>query len=316
MRSRFNLLLLLVLSPGALAVVPQAASASYLLARDAKGISLRVNTAGTAQVTYRAQGKTSRVLLWGAINTAGTGPLHQNFKIDRSNGWKSKRNNPKRALRNACVRYDGPNDVPFLAAPICKAPDGTYWAVQKYQYTGSSPSMNYGARIGDSRYSSQLRVSHWSGPIATIQARANWSYNGRYQHMFGMVRYDGKGVYGKNRKANGACLDRICRNIAIDSLDPDYGPGWHRVNAILLNPPNGQWCFGFTPKGSSGGMRKTGESKAGRYRVYVSGPGVTPDPILYVPGPPRHYDPTLQQQMADIQIQWAGGSSNKCGTAS
>ncbi len=296
---------------GVLSMAPSAAFGSYLLDRDASNVTLRVNKAGTAQVSYTTNGVRDRVLLWGAINTSGTGQEGQEFSIDRSNGWKSKRNDPKKALPNGCSPYDGTDHLPFLAAPICKAPDGTYWAVQSYQYT-SSPSMNYGAKIGDRKYPYQLRVAHWSGPIATIQARANWSYAGRYQHLFGLVQYQGKGVFGFKHKLNGACQDRFCRNIAIDSYDSTYGPGWHRANAILVNAPNGQWCFGLTKKGTSGGAATTGASKVGKYRVYLSGPGVTPDPMLTIQGPGGAYDPSLQQQMADIQVQWSGGGSNKC----
>ena len=296
---------------GVLSLAPSAAFGSYLLDRNASNVTLRVDKAGTAQVSYTVDGHRDRVLLWGAINTSGAGQQAQEFRIDRSNGWKSGRNDPAKALSNGCSAYDGPDRLPFLVAPVCKAPDGTYWAVQSYQYT-STPSMNYGARIGDRSYAYQLRVSHWSGPIATIEARANWSYAGRYQHLFGLVQYKGKGVYGYKHALDGQCQDRFCRNIAIDSYDSDYGRGWRRANAILVNAPNGQWCFGLTKKGTSGGMLKTGASKVGKYRVYLSGPGVTPDPMLAIQGAGTSYDPSLQQQMADIQVQWSGGGANKC----
>lgn len=299
------------LACGVLPLAPSAAFGSYLLDRNASNVTLRVNGAGTAQVSYTTDGQKEKVLLWGALNMNGAGAQGQEFKIDRSNGWKSKRNDPKKALPNTCAPYHGTDHLPFLAAPICKASDGTFWAVQSYQYT-STPTMNYGAKVGSSKYPYQLRVSHWSGPIATIEARANWSYAGRYQHLFGLVQYKGKGVFGFKHKLDGECQDKFCRNIAIDSYDSDYGPGWHRANAILVNAPNGQWCFGLTKKGTTAGQRLTGASKVGKYRVYLSGPGVTPDPMLSIQGAGKAYDPAFQQQMADIQVQWSGGGSNKC----
>ena len=44
------------------------ASASQLIARNASGIALEVNAKGTALVTYRAQGKLTHLLAWGAVN--------------------------------------------------------------------------------------------------------------------------------------------------------------------------------------------------------------------------------------------------------
>jgi hypothetical protein len=265
-----------------------------------------VNARGLARVSYTASGRRVNVLLWGAVNTDGSGPSGLDFRIDRSGGWASRRADPRRPFPSVCAPYDGSDPVPFLVAPICKAADGSYWAVQSYQYTGAG--MNNGGLVGSGRYNWQLRVSHWTGSIATIQVAADWTYAHRYHHIFGRVLYHGASPFGGPAHTNGACISRNCRNIAIDTLNSDFGPGWRRASSILVNATNGQFCFAFLDRG-----RGTGRSTANLYRAYLSGPGVSPDPLVYVNGPGDAYDPHAQAQMTALQRAWAG-SNGKCST--
>ena len=54
------------------------------------------------------------------------------FKLDYAAGWGKYRNAKYwKTFKNACAPYDGPA-LPYLVA-ACKAPDGTYWALQSWQ---------------------------------------------------------------------------------------------------------------------------------------------------------------------------------------
>ena len=290
---------------GATVTVPSAACASYLLTRNATNIALQVNGRETAKISFRApSGARKSVLLWGAVNTQGVGPHHLDFRIDRSGGWSSGRVNPRRPFRDRCAAYDGADSIPFLTAPICKAPDGSYWAVQKYQYTGGP--MNDGGLVGSPKFPWQVRVSHWTGSIARIDVGSDWTYAHRYHHIFGRVLYHGANPFGGSARVNGACTSRLCRNISIDTLDSDFGSGWRRASSILVNAPNGQWCFAFVNRGGG-----TGRSRVNKYRVYLSGPGVSPDPLIEFDGPGNVYNAARQTQMVALQRAWAGGSG-KC----
>ena len=53
------------------------------------------------------------------------------FKLDYSGGWGSRRKDVWRGFRNACRPYDGP-ELSWLVS-ACKAPNGSYWALQTWQ---------------------------------------------------------------------------------------------------------------------------------------------------------------------------------------
>jgi hypothetical protein len=67
------------------------ATASTIIDRDATGVTLQVNDRGEALVGYRAQGKATQVLAWGAVNAIA--PRHAraqaDFKLDYSGGYKA-----------------------------------------------------------------------------------------------------------------------------------------------------------------------------------------------------------------------------------
>ena len=67
------------------------APASGLLDVNATHITLAVH-GGTALVTYRAQGKTRHVLVWGAINalTPDSGKPQVRFRLDYTGGLRSQ----------------------------------------------------------------------------------------------------------------------------------------------------------------------------------------------------------------------------------
>ena len=110
------------------------ASASQLVNRDVRNIQLAVNSKGEALVTYRTvRGQTQHVLAWGAINARqpNRAVSQQRFKLDYAGGWRKYHKLYWKTFRNSCGAYDGPALAWMVTG--CKAPDGSYWALQKWQ---------------------------------------------------------------------------------------------------------------------------------------------------------------------------------------
>jgi hypothetical protein len=156
----------------------------------------------------------------------------------------------------------------------CRASDGSYWALQQWQrllpIRGRQPSRQ--------QQTWELRLSHWSGPLAQLTISLDWAY-GRYDELYGRLTYHGAPVHGFRSTHQGAPLDGYGRNIFVDTLDSSYGSGWWRENGFLTHKPTGAFCYGFFPR--SDGL--TGQGRA--YRATVAGPGVTPDVFWSSPAP-------------------------------
>lgn len=253
-----------------LAAVP-GASASELVDRNARSVSLEVNAKGVALVQYaKAGGGRAHVLYWGA-----GGGTAVRFQHDRSGGWKSRKADWQR-FRNACGPYRGP--ALFAAVAACTARDGSHWALQAWTRV-----LPIGARSGVK----ELRLSHWRGDVARLWVKPDWSWRGRWRHLYGQLTWHGRPVYGHHASRTGYVLDGIGRNVMLFSLDSDYGRGWRFVNGFLTNKPSGQFCYGLNRKTTGSGLTRTGVSSVGRYRMSVPGPGVTPDVMVefgHVPG--------------------------------
>src|SRR5688500_6368879 len=98
------------------------ADASYLLARNAEVLSLKVNRKGVALITYRANGRVWHVLAWGAINARhpSRSVPQVKFKIDRSGGWRSFGRGYWKRFRDLSLPYDGPA-LPWFVTEIGRA---------------------------------------------------------------------------------------------------------------------------------------------------------------------------------------------------
>jgi hypothetical protein len=257
------------------------AAASQLIDRDAANVRLKVSHDGKAMLSYRARGRHWDVLAWGAINARHptTARRQVQFRIDRAGGWGTF--GRKLGFRNACRPYDGPELVHLVAA--CKAPDGSYWAVQRWQR--ALPNLGFLPWLPEQR-AWALHLSHWSGPLAVLEAYTDWSWSGRFHHIFGRLTYRGRPVYGFKTSTYGARLDKYGRIVYLDTFSSRYGPGWRRENSFVTHRPTGVFCYTFRPRnpleggyayprGYSAGPRGPGNGEA--YRVTVEGPGVTPD---------------------------------------
>jgi hypothetical protein len=167
-----------------------------------------------------------------------------------------------------------PRAAARLARRCLHAPDGSSWALQAWQR--SLP--NYGVFASGARSAWDIRLSHWTGPLAALTVKTDWTYR-RFDHLYGSLMYQGKPVYGFHTTRLGSPLDGYGRLIYVDTLDSRYGSGWHRENSFVAHRPKGIFCYGFFPHRGRPAGRGT------RYRATAIGPGVTPDVLWQGPTP-------------------------------
>jgi hypothetical protein len=252
----------------------ESARGSELIDRNATGVKLAVNADGQALLTYRARGRTWRVLAWGAVNARPPkrGAFQLSFKLDYAGGWGTYKRHIWQTFKDACAPYDGPALQWYVTG--CKAVDGSYWAVQSWQRM----LPNYGLAPTKKQAVWELRLSHWAGPIPELAIKLDWAYR-RYDHLWGTYAYLGHPVFGFRVTPTGAPLDTWGRNLYLDTFNSAYGPGWKRENSFLAQNPRGNFCYGFYPHGN----RPSGKGE--RYRATIIGPGVAPDVYWESPAP-------------------------------
>jgi hypothetical protein len=275
----------------ALALVPAlgagSGSASQLIYdANVQFLSLKVNGKGEALVTYRrSDGRLRHVLVWGAVNALepSEGVPQVRFKFDYAGGWgKYRKARYWKRFKDRCAPYDGPKLALLVTA--CKAPNGSYWALQAWQRR--LPNLGFDPWL-PAQSNLELHISHWSGELPVVEAYPNWTYDGTSQGVFGRLTYLGKPVYGFGATARGAPKDGYGRNIYIDTFNSAYGQGWKREAGILAHKATGTFCHSFVPQRPfawypSHDMRPAAPGE--RYRITVSGPGVTPVLQVEVPG--------------------------------
>jgi hypothetical protein len=293
MRFRFTALLAVV----AAVAVPATASASEIIDRNASKISLQVAKNGQALVSYNARGKRWNVLAWGATNAIQptTARKQVEFKIDYSGGYGTYKRNVWKTFKNGCRPYDGP-DLQWLVT-ACKAPDGSYWALQSWQRM----LPNYGLAPSAKAAVWELRLSHWSGALPVLTVNLNWAYR-KYHHIFGSFTYLGKPVAGFKSTAAGVPLDTFGRNLYVDTLDSAYGRGWKRENSFLMHRGTGKFCYGFYRHGARP------EGNGTRYRGTIIGPGVMPD-IYWEASALGAYDQGFDLAQHAVQKEFLAGDS-------
>jgi hypothetical protein len=253
------------------------AHASQLLDRNATDVRLAVDNKGEALVSYQVAGKVRHVLVWGAINARPPSRSEPQvaFRMDYAGGYGSYHRDYWKTFGTSCEPYDGPPLAWLVVA--CKAPDGSYWALQSWQ----RELPDVGVIPTTTEASWELRVSHWRGPLPVLAIETDWAYR-RYDHLFGTLSYRGQPQYGFRTTSSGQPLDSYGREIYLDTLDSAYGPGWRRENSFLTHTGTGAFCYGFFP-GQNGSDRPAGNGS--EYRATVIGPGVTPDLSWQGPAP-------------------------------
>lgn len=278
MRPRLrHLLPLLALAASAFAAPAFASEA--LVDTNVKLTAFGVNAKGEALVSYvRSDRKARNVLFWGAVNA--NAPLDPNvkqvrFARDYAGGWGKYRNGSYwKTFKNACAPYDGPA-LPYLVQ-ACKAPDGSYWALQSWQR--GLPLLGFDP-WKPSQTAYELHLSHWTGDLPKLEVYTHWTYAGQWQGLFGKLTYAGNPVHGFGSTGDGNPRDRYGRNVYIDTFNSVYGAGWRRESGILAHKPTGTFCHSFVPQKPFPGYpsQETRPAAPGeRYRVTVMGPGVTP----------------------------------------
>jgi hypothetical protein len=280
---RIRMIGFLIMLAAASLAASSTAGASQLIDRNATGIKLVVNSKGEAMMTYTAGGTLKHVLAWGAVNAI---PPNQSqpqvaFKLDYSGGYgKYKIKSYWTRADWVCLPYDGPA-LPYEVA-ACKAPDGSYWALQSWQ----RGLPDYGVKPTAQQASFELRLSHWTGAIPVLSITTDKSY-GKFDHLFGTFTYGGIGVYGFKSTSTGQPLDTYGRNLYVDTFDSAYGPGWLRDNSFLTHGPSGSFCYGFYPHGSHPAGTGT------MYRATIEGPGAAPD-VMWQGNAPGDITPAAQ----------------------
>ena len=320
----------------AAAVCAPAANASQVISTSTvTGLTLGVNDKGEALLTYHQGGKLVHVLAWGAINAVAPtrGAEQVAFQLDYSGGFDkyytkdpsvqklrlefAKIRGTTGYLANpvvkklqqassaassywktggfACGKYDGP--ALAWAVAECKAPDGSYWAVQSWQRL----LPDYGVKPSAIQSAWEVHLAHWTGALPVLQVSTDWSWH-QWDHIFGSYTYDGHAVFGFKSTSVGAPLDSFGRNLYVDTFDSKYGTGWSRENSFLTHTNTGVFCYSFNPHGEHPAGNGT------KYRATILGPGVTPD-VMWEGTPPGPFDKTADEA-ANQQI--AALNDNQC----
>ncbi len=260
-------------------------------------MNLAVNTKGEALITYtRTNGEVRHVLAFTGINAnppSATTPQVR-FKYDYAGGYgKYKNGKYWQTFKNACKQYDGPA-LPYLTY-ACKAPDGSYWALQTWQR--GLPLLGFDP-WNATQTAFETHLSHWSGELAKLDVGVHWTYGGSAVGVFGKLTYDGEPVHGISSTSTGNPNDRSGRNMFIDTFNSAYGPGWKRESGILVHTPGGSFCHSFVPQKPFPGYPDQNIRPAApgdKYRFTVMGPGVTPVLQVELPGLPAWTGSAAQQ---------------------
>ena len=151
---RRGLLLSALLLIAAFAAGP--AFGSAIIGRDVSHATLAIDRHGHAHVTFRVGGRTKVLTASDAINARAPSRSVPQVKFKIRYGQRGN---------GVCLQYDGPPLAWLLEA--CKAPDGSYWALQSWVRL----KPNYGGTTG----ATELHLSHWRGPLAILTIYQNWA---------------------------------------------------------------------------------------------------------------------------------------------
>ena len=273
------------------------AGASQLVMRNASNVSLQTNGKKEALITATVGGKVEHVLVWGAVNAIPPTRSRKqvSFKLDYTGGYGKYRNSSYwQNFNGSCLPYDGPALAWRVSA--CKAPDGSYWAVQSWQRA----LPDYGVARTAAQSEWDVRISHWTGALPVLSIATDWSFR-KYDQIFGTYTYGGLGVFGFSSTSVGNPLDGFGRNLYIDTLDSAYGSGWKRDNSFLTHSSKGSFCYGFFPHGS----HPAGDGT--QYRATAEGPGVAPD-AMWQNAAPGAYDKTADAT-ANLELAALGDAN-------
>ena len=193
MAPRFRLLLLLASALVALLAV-SSASASEIVTRNAKNVSVKVDSKGHAVVYYTVGGKRSYPVFWGALNARPPtrARAQVKFKRDYSGGYMKLGTPLWKNIKNVCRPYAGPPLAWYVTG--CTAPDGSHWVLQSWQRR--LPNLGMTPWLAAQRVW-ELHLSHFTGQPAVLEIYTDYIYwGGLFHHLFGRLTYRGHAVYG------------------------------------------------------------------------------------------------------------------------
>ena len=299
MAPRFRLLLLLASALVALLAV-SSASASEIVTRNAKNVSVKVDSKGHAVVYYTVGGKRSYPVFWGALNarTPTRTRAQVKFKRDYSGGYMKLGTPLWKNIKNVCRPYAGPPLAWYVTG--CTAPDGSHWVLQSWQRR--LPNLGMKPWLAAQRVW-ELHLSHFTGQPAVLEIYTDYIYwGGLFHHLFGRLTYRDQPVYGFGSTSSGVPTDSFGRNVYVDTLNSRYGSGWRRENGFLAHRAGGTFCYGFYPHDRysffpPGPRRPRGNGEA--YRATVIGPGVSPDAFWSGAGLPEWTDSPDQKALEE-----------------
>jgi hypothetical protein len=181
-----------------LAVAPATASASLKVGTWPSDAHLSVARDGSAQITWRQDGRTRRAVVQGDHVT-------YNARIGR--------------------HHRGQHIAPDVAYGVDEVvlPDGTHYALQRIRRLGEL------GRLGPA----ELRFSRWRGAQPQLSLTGEWDDHGRIPRICGTATYHGRPFFGGAHTLSGRPLDAFGRNVYIDVL---HKSGWFRIMGVLTRP--------------------------------------------------------------------------------
>jgi hypothetical protein len=294
----------LLLLPAVVVSLAAAASAgaSEKLGDNASNVVLKVDAVGHAVVYFTRAGRRLHPAVWGAVDARDPNPSvpQVSFTVDYSGGYMKLGRPLWKTIRNRCRPYDGPR-LPRLVA-ACKAPDGSYWALQEFRRLLPNLGLDPWLRRQRAR---ELHVSHWTDSIAKLDVYADWVTSLRWHELFGRLTYRGRPVHGYSFTSAGAPLDGYGRLVYLDTYHSALGSGWKRENSFGARRPDGHFCYGFFPRERyagypAGPARPAAQGE--RYRLTAGGPGVTPLVMARVAGLPDYQEGNPEHERLEAQM--------------
>jgi hypothetical protein len=189
---------LLVLAALALVIAPATAGASLKISAWTGGERLAVARDGSAQITWREDGRTRTAVVRGShiLYRAHIGARH-------------------------IGRHIAP-DVAYGRDEVVLA-NGTHYALQRVRRLGQF------GRLG----APELRFARWRGRQPQLSLTGEWAYDGRFPRICGTATYHGHAFFGGRHTLSGRPLDAFGRNVYIDVLRRG---GWFRIMGVLTRP--------------------------------------------------------------------------------
>jgi hypothetical protein len=186
-----------ILSLLVLACLPATAGASLKISAWTSGERLSVSRDGTAQITWRENGRARTAIVRGDRVT----------------------------YRGRIGKHAGRAVSPSVAYGVAEVvlPNGTHYALQRVRRLGQ-----FGARGAP-----ELRFARWRGAQPLLALTGEWAYNGKLPRICGTATYHGRPFFGTRHTLSGRPLDALGRNVYIDVLRPG---GWFRIMGVLTRP--------------------------------------------------------------------------------